>query len=76
MVSCDWTFSKQPAAQEYETRHNLPSHHLQAFFEASIPNIRNTEVKSWGAALLHERGNKILDPSPIEDTTVSITSLP
>jgi len=59
-------FSKQPAAREYETRHNLPSHDLQAFFEASIPNIRSTEAKSWGAALMHERGNNIPDPSGVQ----------
>lgn len=57
---------KQPAAREYETRHKLPSHHLEPFFQSSIPNIRNAEVKSWGATLMHERENKTPNPSGLQ----------
>jgi putative hydrolase of HD superfamily len=40
-------------ALEYERAHN--SQTLQPFFDSSVPHIRHTEVRQWGADLLRER---------------------
>ena len=40
-------------ALEYERAHD--SQVLQTFFDSSIPSIRHTEVREWGADLLRER---------------------
>jgi putative hydrolase of HD superfamily len=39
-------------AVEYEQRHNRS---LQPFLDSSIPNIKHTEVKEWGATLVQGR---------------------
>lgn len=40
-------------ALEYEQAHG--SQTLQPFFDSSIPQLRHTEVREWGADLLCER---------------------
>ena len=40
-------------ALEYEQAHG--SQTLQPFFDSSIPHLRHTEVREWGADLLRER---------------------
>ena len=40
-------------ALEYERAHG--SQTLQPFFDSSIPYLRHTEVREWGADLLRER---------------------
>jgi len=46
-------FEMAAQALEYERAHD--SQTLQPFFESSIPFIRHTEVREWGADLLRER---------------------
>jgi len=46
-------FEMAAQALEYERAHN--SQTLQPFFDSSIPHIRHTEVRQWGADLLRER---------------------
>lgn len=40
-------------ALEYERAHG--SQTLQPFFDSSIPHLRHSEVREWGADLLRER---------------------
>jgi len=42
-------------ADEYEKRHTRT---LQSYFDSSIPNIRDPEVKEWGLELLKERNQR------------------
>ena len=46
-------FEMAAQALEYERAHD--SQTLQSFFDGSIPSIRHTEVREWGADLLRER---------------------
>jgi len=46
-------FEMAAQALEYERAHG--SQTLQPFFDSSIPHIRHTEVREWGAGLLRER---------------------
>ena len=46
-------FEMAAQASEYERAHD--SQTLQPFFDSSIPFIRHTEVREWGADLLRER---------------------
>lgn len=46
-------FEMAAQALEYERAHD--SQTLQSFFDSSIPSIRHTEVREWGADLLRER---------------------
>ena len=41
-----------PTALEYERAHTIQ---LQPLFDASLPNIRHSEVKGWAEDLEHER---------------------
>ena len=43
------------AAQALEYERARDSQTLQPFFDSSIPHIRHTEVREWGADLLRER---------------------
>jgi putative hydrolases of HD superfamily len=43
------------AAQALEYERARGSQTLQPFFDSSIPHIRHTEVREWGADLLRER---------------------
>jgi len=46
-------FEMAAQALEYEQAHG--SQTLQPFFDSSIPQLRHTEVREWGADLLCER---------------------
>jgi putative hydrolase of HD superfamily len=46
-------FEMASQALEYEHAHGPQT--LQSFFDSSIPHLRHTEVREWGADLLRER---------------------
>jgi putative hydrolase of HD superfamily len=46
-------FEMAAQALEYEQAHG--SQTLQPFFDSSLPHLRHTEVREWGADLLRER---------------------
>jgi len=46
-------FEMATQALEYERAHG--SQTLQPFFDSSIPHLRHSEVRGWGADLLRER---------------------
>ena len=46
-------FEMAAQALEYERAHESPT--LQPFFDSSIPYLRHSEVREWGADLLRER---------------------
>jgi putative hydrolases of HD superfamily len=59
---CDETYTTEThlfktniLADEYEKRHTRT---LQSYFDSSIPNIRDPEIKQWGSDLLKERDRR------------------
>ena len=46
-------FEMAAQALEYERAHDPQT--LQPFFDSSIPYLRHSEVREWGADLLRER---------------------
>jgi len=47
-------FEMASQALEYECDHG-PKHHLQCFFDNSLPKIRHPQVQQWGQDLMAER---------------------